>query len=245
MLPARITESQTGVLVTGVSITTSSSSPNFDQSSLGSDDSGICCSSGERDKLRLTRSADYLEDDDAMMQFDESKSLESDEMEFSPETSAASHPAAEPSLAEGETADDTMLKYGCDRDVCCLTRPLFYGFENRCAAVASATESAGGKQSLLLRWFESKLFDMSYAVMYLFNSKESGVQTYIGNRIFSYPPRDVDFYLQQLVNMYIHMHDVAEVVHPYLVCLLESNHLLTGVYLNFTPLLRFIAAANL
>jgi phosphatidylinositol 4-kinase len=58
---------------------------------------------------------------------------------------------------------------------------------------------------------------MSYAVMYLFNSKESGVQTYIGNRVFSYPTRDVDFYLQQLVNMYIHMHDVAEVIHPYLV----------------------------
>lgn len=53
--------------------------------------------------------------------------------------------------------------------------------------------------------------------MYLFNSKESGVQTYIGNRVFSYPTRDVDFYLQQLVNMYIHMHDVAEVIHPYLV----------------------------
>ena len=58
---------------------------------------------------------------------------------------------------------------------------------------------------------------MSYAVTYLFNSKESGVQTYIGNRIFSFPGREVDFYLQQLVNMYIHMHDVAEVLHPYLV----------------------------
>lgn len=81
----------------------------------------------------------------------------------------------------------------------------------------ASEDGAGGKQSLLLRWFESKLFDMSYAVMYLFNSKESGVQTYIGNRVFSYPIRDVDFYLQQLVNMYIHMHDVAEVIHPYLV----------------------------
>ena len=26
-----------------------------------------------------------------------------------------------------------------------------------------------------------------------------------------------DFYLQQLVNMYIHMHDIAEALHPYLV----------------------------
>ena len=36
------------------------------------------------------------------------------------------------------------------------------------------------KQSWLLRLFESKLFDMSLAITYLFNSKESGVQTYIG-----------------------------------------------------------------
>jgi len=36
------------------------------------------------------------------------------------------------------------------------------------------------RQSWLLRLFESKLFDMSIAIQYLFNSKESGVQTYIG-----------------------------------------------------------------
>lgn len=79
------------------------------------------------------------------------------------------------------------------------------------------SSKATGKQSWLLRWFESKLFDMSYAVTYLFNSKERGVQSYIGNRIFTFPPKEVDFYLQQLVNMYIHMPDVAEVVHPYMV----------------------------
>ena len=109
VLTARAATIESRVVTTGgVSITTSTSSPNFDQSSLGSDDSGICCSSGGREnKLRLTRSAEYLEDDDGMMQFDESKSLESDEMEFSPETSAASHPAAEePSSTEGEATDD-------------------------------------------------------------------------------------------------------------------------------------------
>ena len=55
-----------------------SSTPNFDQSSLGSDDSGICCSSSN---LRLTRSAEFL-DDDLMPFGDESKSLAaySDEM---------------------------------------------------------------------------------------------------------------------------------------------------------------------
>lgn len=208
-----------------VPITTASSSPNFDQSSLGSDDSGICCSaSGRGDKLRLTRSsAEYLEDDDAMMQFDESKSLESDEMEFTAESSASSsHP--EPALAEIEEATTNdhskyfyfFLEPNCFQNV----RHSFFSLiriSTTTAVPGASEDGAGGKQSLLLRWFESKLFDMSYAVMYLFNSKESGVQTYIGNRVFSYPMRDVDFYLQQLVNMYIHMHDVAEVIHPYLV----------------------------
>jgi hypothetical protein len=37
-----------------------------------------------------------------------------------------------------------------------------------------------GRQSWLLRLFESRMFDMSIAISYLFNSKEPGVQTYLG-----------------------------------------------------------------
>ncbi|KAJ8322111.1 hypothetical protein KUTeg_000582 [Tegillarca granosa] len=74
-----------------------------------------------------------------------------------------------------------------------------------------------GKQSWLLRLFESKLFNMSIAISYLFNSKEPGVQTYLGNRMFSFSEDEVDFYLPQILNMYIHMHDVAEALHPYLI----------------------------
>lgn len=40
------------------------------------------------------------------------------------------------------------------------------------------------KGSWLLRLFESKLFDMSIAIAYLFNSKEPGVLTYLGNKLF-------------------------------------------------------------
>ena len=92
------------------------------------------------------------------------------------------------------------------------------------STTTSTSSESGGKQSWLLRWFESKLFDISYALGYLFNAKEAGVQTYIGNRIFSFPERDVDFYLQQFVNMYIHMHDVAQVLHPYLVSATPLRH---------------------
>ncbi|XP_039606291.1 phosphatidylinositol 4-kinase beta isoform X1 [Polypterus senegalus] len=74
------------------------------------------------------------------------------------------------------------------------------------------------KQSWLLRLFESKLFDISMAISYLYNSKEPGVQAYIGNRLFSFRNEDVDFYLPQLLNMYIHMdEDVGDAIKPYIV----------------------------
>lgn len=40
------------------------------------------------------------------------------------------------------------------------------------------------KSSWLLRLFESKLFEMSIAIAYLFKSKEPGVLTYLGNKLF-------------------------------------------------------------
>ncbi|XP_043274249.1 phosphatidylinositol 4-kinase beta isoform X2 [Venturia canescens] len=72
-------------------------------------------------------------------------------------------------------------------------------------------------EGCLLRLFESQVFDMSMAISYLFNSKEPGVQSYLGNKMFSFPDNDVDFYLPQLVLMYIQLHDVTEVLYPYLV----------------------------
>uniref|UniRef100_A0A4W3GDD2 Phosphatidylinositol 4-kinase, catalytic, beta n=1 Tax=Callorhinchus milii TaxID=7868 RepID=A0A4W3GDD2_CALMI len=74
------------------------------------------------------------------------------------------------------------------------------------------------KQSWLLRLFESKLFDISMAISYVYNSKEPGVQAYIGNRLFSFRHEEVDFYLPQLLNMYIHMDDaVGDAIKPYIV----------------------------
>jgi len=57
-------------------------------------------------------------------------------------------------------------------DVACRT------YNSQSSPVSAAVTNNG--QSWLLRLFESKLFDMSIAIQYLFNSKESGVQTYIG-----------------------------------------------------------------
>lgn len=85
----------------------------------------------------------------------------------------------------------------------------------------SVPQTATSKQSWLLRLFESKLFDVSMAISYLYKSKEPGVQAYIGNRLFSFPDGEVDFYLPQLLNMYVHMDtDVGDAIRPYLVSLL-------------------------
>lgn len=81
-----------------------------------------------------------------------------------------------------------------------------------------ASSSSSSKQSWLLRLFESKLFDVSMAISYLYKSKEPGVQAYIGNRLFSFLDSEVDFYLPQLLNMYVHMDtEVGDAIRPYLV----------------------------
>ncbi|NXI86886.1 PI4KB kinase, partial [Rhipidura dahli] len=90
--------------------------------------------------------------------------------------------------------------------------------EGRGAARTARGRQQRAKQSWLLRLFESKLFDISMAISYLYNSKEPGVQAYIGNRLFCFRDDDVDFYLPQLLNMYIHMdEDVGDAIKPYLV----------------------------
>lgn len=77
--------------------------------------------------------------------------------------------------------------------------------------------SSAPKSSGMLRLLESKVFDVSMAMHYLFNSKEPGVLCYIVNKMFSFEDHEVDFYLPQLVCMYIQMQDVAEVIHRYLI----------------------------
>ncbi|XP_065068009.1 phosphatidylinositol 4-kinase beta-like isoform X2 [Rhopilema esculentum] len=72
------------------------------------------------------------------------------------------------------------------------------------------------KSSWLLRLFESKLCDMAIAIAYMFKSKESGVLAYLGNKLFSFPDEQVDVYLPELINMFIHMSEVADVIGPYL-----------------------------
>ncbi|XP_061597962.1 phosphatidylinositol 4-kinase beta-like [Cololabis saira] len=88
----------------------------------------------------------------------------------------------------------------------------------------SYSSPSSSKQSWLLRLFESKLFDVSMAISYLYKSKEPGVQAYIGNRLFSFPDSEVDFYLPQLLSMYVHMDtEVGDAIRPYLIYRCRSS----------------------
>ncbi|XP_055322426.1 phosphatidylinositol 4-kinase beta isoform X2 [Sitodiplosis mosellana] len=69
----------------------------------------------------------------------------------------------------------------------------------------------------LLRFFESPIFNIHFGIHYLFYSKEPGVLSFIGNKIFSFKDQDVDLYIPQLILMYIQMDDLAEALDPYLV----------------------------
>ncbi|XP_060657729.1 platelet binding protein GspB isoform X2 [Drosophila nasuta] len=84
------------------------------------------------------------------------------------------------------------------------------------APTANAQQSAERGPSGLLRFFESPVFNIHFAVHYLFYSKEPGVLSFIGNKIFSFPDHVVDLYIPQLIVMYIQMDELAEVLDPYL-----------------------------
>uniref|UniRef100_A0A8C8SZT7 Phosphatidylinositol 4-kinase beta n=1 Tax=Pelusios castaneus TaxID=367368 RepID=A0A8C8SZT7_9SAUR len=122
-------------------------------------------------------------------------------------------------LANGEVGDGCEIK--CLDDSPSTPSRIQEEDENTANTVKSARrrqKNNSAKQSWLLRLFESKLFDISMAISYLYNSKEPGVQAYIGNRLFCFRNEDVDFYLPQLLNMYIHMdEDVGDAIKPYIV----------------------------
>lgn len=56
-----------------------------------------------------------------------------------------------------------------------------------------------------------------YVHLRLINLTVNMTRYIVGNKMFSFPDNDVDFYLPQLVVMYIQLHDVTEVLYPYLV----------------------------
>lgn len=96
----------------------------------------------------------------------------------------------------------------------CIRKPTVTT-ETSAAAANGADKSSSSNG--LLRFFESPVFNIHFALHYLFYSKEPGVLSFIGNKIFSFKDADVDLYIPQLILMYMQMDELAEVLDPYLV----------------------------
>lgn len=165
--------------------------------SLGSDDSGILCGS-EASILCGSDASNLCGSDSGILSGSETGSCS--DSNATRESSVECLGESEESLTTtDEKSDDDTLKR-TDVNV------------EKSGGTSSAPKSSG-----MLRLLESKVFDVSMAMHYLFNSKEPGVLCYIVNKMFSFEDHEVDFYLPQLVCMYIQMHDVAEVIHRYLI----------------------------
>lgn len=88
--------------------------------------------------------------------------------------------------------------------------------KEECVREPVATPDQAKTHSSLLRFFESPIFNIHFAIHYLFYSKEPGVLSFIVNKIFSFPDYEVDLYIPQLVLMYTQMDELTEVLDPYL-----------------------------
>lgn len=84
------------------------------------------------------------------------------------------------------------------------------------APAANGDDKHDRAHSSLLRFFESPVFNIHFAIHYLFYSKEPGVLSFIVNKIFSFPDHEVDLYIPQLILMYIQMDQLTDVLDPYL-----------------------------
>lgn len=178
------------------SVSSVSKAQRDELASLGSDDSGILCGSdsGSSDTTTTRESSvEYLSNPSNRSQESLDAELDVVADKDADVTDSASKPAILTSTCESECSaqsEDVRI--------------------NR-------TDEPPKHSTGILRLLESKLFDVSMAMQYLFNSKDPGVQSYIANKMFTFDGLQVDFYLPQLVCMYIQMHDVAEVIHPYLI----------------------------
>ncbi|XP_066154654.1 phosphatidylinositol 4-kinase beta isoform X2 [Euwallacea fornicatus] len=168
----------------------SSAKQRDELASLGSDDSGIICGSDTSDTTRES-SVEHLSNE----------SRESLDDLDKPVPKCQNKSAGSPRTRDSLTCTISVNSSESDESDC----------------KEEDGQRPPPKSSGMLRLLESKVFDVSMAMHYLFNSKEPGVLCYIVNKLFTFNDQEVDFYLPQLVCMYIEMHEVAEVIHRYLV----------------------------
>ncbi|KAI1709756.1 phosphatidylinositol 3- and 4-kinase domain-containing protein [Ditylenchus destructor] len=79
------------------------------------------------------------------------------------------------------------------------------------------------QKSSLQRLFESDVFSTSLCMHHLYAAKDAGIASYLGNRLFKFPNSSVDFYIPQLITMYINMNMIADAIHPYILYRCQSS----------------------
>ncbi|UXI21511.1 hypothetical protein NH340_JMT07454 [Sarcoptes scabiei] len=138
-----------------------------------------------------------------------------------------------------DVSDKTMIEnhmIGCSDENC--SKKLKDETKSN-ASILIVNDSEQKQKSWLLRLFESKLFNMNIAITYLFNSKEPGVLSYLGNRLFTFPVLDVDFFMPQLIVLYMQNQHIADSIHPYLIdrcrTSLHSSMLIIWLINSFCP----------
>lgn len=60
--------------------------------------------------------------------------------------------------------------------------------------------------------------------MYISIFKNYVINKFLGDKLFSFDDYSVDFFLPQLISMYIQMDDIAEAIDPYLVHRYVTNY---------------------
>ena len=88
--------------------------------------------------------------------------------------------AVDQNIPEATHSTDSASTPNSDTACSCDTRDAQTDQHDVITVSTSPPKLQRSKSSWLLRLFESKHFDMSMAISYLFNSKEHGVQAYIG-----------------------------------------------------------------
>uniref|UniRef100_A0A1I7SZV5 PIK helical domain-containing protein n=1 Tax=Caenorhabditis tropicalis TaxID=1561998 RepID=A0A1I7SZV5_9PELO len=84
----------------------------------------------------------------------------------------------------------------------------------------NTTKPTHDRQSWTMRLISSDSFNASMAVEYLNSIQDKPSLSFLGKRLFDLPVEDLDFYLPQLVYLYVTKVDAASVTHAYF----ENRH---------------------
>lgn len=158
-----------------------------DLTSLGSDDSGICGSDGDTressvERLQINQSRESLDSaKSSRVGGEDSELCEAMEVESGNSVEPVETPTTPTSVIPMTiTAVPNSIPVDVEPSKVLNGTSVENGASDNGDSTSKKEKDTQRGKGFLLRLFESKHFDMSMAITYLFNSKEPGVQSYIG-----------------------------------------------------------------